>query len=210
MQKAQRRLQVLLCQTLVALTALLGLADAARATLVVGTWDPAYGSPFPNLGWRGSAKFTIDDSCLGFAGTVLVPSVGCTIGVLEAKVELFNNGAPGATLDTLDFSGITTVNSLFVDTGKVKGFDLSFSGRLSSGILEADYFGNPAYFALEMSYTGSQEIARLYFSDSAAGPLLGVNENNAIAAVATIPEPASYALVLLALAGAAATTRRRR
>ena len=51
--------------------ALLALAAAAagpaQAVYVVGNWDPAYGSPFGNLGWRGVVKADVPASCLAQA-----------------------------------------------------------------------------------------------------------------------------------------------
>lgn len=203
------RLQHLLCQGLIALGPLLGLTGAAQATLVVGTWDPAYGSPFPNLGWRGTATLSASENCLTFAGTVPNPTVGCPMNLVEAKVMFYNNSDPLTVLETLDFTGSSQLDSIYVDTGKITGFDLSYTGWVLSSILEAELGGNPAYFALQMSFGGGNETARLAYSADGV-TLGGFNESDAVATVINIPEPASYALVLLALAGAGAATRRRR
>ena len=46
----------------VAATAL--MAGQAHGASFVGSWDPAFGSPFYNLGWEGTVQFTVPDQCL--------------------------------------------------------------------------------------------------------------------------------------------------
>jgi len=47
---------------------LVAFAGQANAASYVGSWDPAFSSAFPNLGWRGQAIFVIPDECLESAG----------------------------------------------------------------------------------------------------------------------------------------------
>ena len=47
---------------LVALAA--AAAGPAQAVYVVGNWDPDYGTPFGNLGWRGTITIEVPSACL--------------------------------------------------------------------------------------------------------------------------------------------------
>lgn len=40
-----------------------GLAGQTHAALYQGTWDPAFGGPFPELGWRATANLYIAEDC---------------------------------------------------------------------------------------------------------------------------------------------------
>ena len=49
--------------------ATLGLAaQTAQASYVVGVWDPTYGPPFTDLGWRGTVTVDVPAACLNQPG----------------------------------------------------------------------------------------------------------------------------------------------
>jgi hypothetical protein len=79
--------------------ALLGGAGAQARAIYTGTFDPAYGSPFGNLGWRGTAVFEVDTGCLptvGFSGVVATTvGGGCSADVTAATVNFYI--LPGST-----------------------------------------------------------------------------------------------------------------
>jgi len=57
------------CAALLAL--LVGGLLPAQAAIYAGAWDPAFGDAFPDLGWRGEARFYLPDACLAEDGWVL-------------------------------------------------------------------------------------------------------------------------------------------
>lgn len=72
-----------------ALAGALSLCSTAQAAVYVGTWDPAFGADFPDLGWRGSAMVYVPSTCLP-AGTVVINNTVCLGQALvqSAQVEL--------------------------------------------------------------------------------------------------------------------------
>lgn len=61
---------------------------AAQAAAYTGTWDPAYGSAFPKLGWKGTADFYIPDACLLQSGWI--DSTTCSgMAITSGHVDLY-------------------------------------------------------------------------------------------------------------------------
>jgi hypothetical protein len=103
----------------------LGVLGTAQAALYVGAWDPAFGNPYPNLGWRGSVTVFVPPSCdqAGTTGTVLVnnlpsatgPSCNGNAQVTSAQVVLYDLNNASNT-QNLDFTGLLSLqNLLFID-----------------------------------------------------------------------------------------------
>ena len=80
---------------------------SANAAVYTGVWDPAYGAPFANLGWRGTAEYFVPDTCVP-AGTIDISnSYDCSNAaiVTQAQVEFYDINAGGQpTLSTLVFN----------------------------------------------------------------------------------------------------------
>jgi len=99
----------------VAAAATLWLALPAQAAIYTGIWDPTYGAPFTNLGWRGSARFFVPDFCKQ-TGTVDVSNPQQCDGLAEflsAEVNFYDTtSSTGATIATLGFDP----NSLLIGT----------------------------------------------------------------------------------------------
>lgn len=186
----------------------------AHATYVVGDWDPAYGAPFTNLGWRGTSTSDIPAACLalGNVGTVINNGVACPLmSVVSAQVEFFDlTDISETTIDTLDFSLAVAVQSIFLDTvtGALGGLDLVSLAPVLSSTPLAMTGGLQAYFSLEQVtlFSGTTR-ARLYWSTNPGGlGVMGVNDevlHPANVDVRVVPEPASLALALAALAACA-------
>jgi hypothetical protein len=73
------------------------LAASADAIVVRGSFDPSFGSPYPDLGFRGYGEFFVDDKCLAATGFVGWDSscgggltYGQAMGLLSASVELYD------------------------------------------------------------------------------------------------------------------------
>ena len=187
----------------------------AHATYVVGDWDPAYGMPFTNLGWRGSSTSDIPAACLalGNVGTVLNNGVACPLmSVVSATVEFYDlSDIFQSTVDTLDFSLAVAVQSIFLDTvtGALGGLNLVSLAPVLSTTPLAMTAGLQAYFSLEtVTLFSGTTRARLYWSTNPGGVgVMGVNDEELYPAnvdVRVVPEPTSLALALAALAVLAA------
>jgi len=93
-----------------ALLAVMLVAGPTHAALYTGVWDPTYGAPFGNLGWRGSAEFSVPDSCLpiGTADVINATACGGAAAVTGARVEFYDiTDTAQATLTTLVFNPST-------------------------------------------------------------------------------------------------------
>ncbi len=102
-----------------ALVGALSLCSAAHAAVYVGTWDPAFGAPFTDLGWRGSAMVYVPSTCIP-TGTVVINNASACAGqavVQSASVEFYSLMNPVVTTEVLNFDP----TSLLI-------FDLGFSG----------------------------------------------------------------------------------
>ena len=196
----------------------------AHATYVVGSWDPAYGMPFTNLGWRGTSTSDIPADCLalGNVGTVLNNGAACSLmSLVSARVEFYDLRDIGqTTVDTLDFSAAVAVSSIFLDTdtGALRGLGLrSLNSVLSTTPLaRPGGTGVQAYFSLELvTLTSGNSLARLHWGPNSETGSGSNDEAQYPASVdvrvvpvpGVVPEPGSPALALAAFAALAAFSR---
>lgn len=201
------------------LAAAAAIALPAQATLVQGDWDPAYGAPFTNLGWRGTSTIFVPATCLAESGLIANDGVACGLAtVVSATVEFYalSDTAPiPATVETLNFTGATEVENLFITAGVVTAFGLNPLSRVASTSVLADIPGTPgnAFFELDLTVLvdggllGTRADLPWYrFStDSDEG---GTNATPASVAFRTVPLPGTLALALAGLFAAVALRRR--
>jgi len=145
---------------------LVAFAGQANAASYVGSWDPAFGDDFPDLGWRGEAVFEIPDACLpqfGGANGVYVnfnvlgtnPS-NCVDGgglrIISAEVEFYNVNDSNNVLDTLYFVEPSATITMEVRDNELYGVIGSFLATATSIIDEVTQEGfeqdAPASFQL--------------------------------------------------------------
>jgi hypothetical protein len=131
--------------------ATLALAGNTHAAVYSGSWDPNFGAPFTNLGWRATAQFYVPDACAAAVGTgsLGVDTYGSTAncGGIELRntlVEFYDVTDPDkVAIDTLtvgkytaltscDEYGCSFLDDQFIDSvdfvdGIVTGFVTSFS-----------------------------------------------------------------------------------
>lgn len=199
---------------------------AAQAAIYVGTWDPAYGAPFTNLGWRGSAQYYVPNYCEP-PGTLDISNVadcGGAAAVVSASVELYDVAAVGQpTLDTLVFTPASlVVGTLRYVSGQLTELTTGFSD-LVGPVADLSAFGvSPTTdFFLDFTLAGPRlgwyETECNVNIDGFAGPQDvqcggsndGVNFPPRFA-ITEVPEPAALWLAGSALLALVPTRRRRR
>jgi len=192
-----------------------GLAFSApsKAIIVVGAWDPAFGSAFPELGWRGEAKFFVPDACLGESGLVFnfESCSGGTMKVLSASVEFYKLSDPSNPLfqETLSFDDPTSlVAAMKIEDGLLAGLYATFDYFVPSALGIA---GGPY---TEFVLLFEDNLALLAFiSDPPDGPKTkGISDRTTpdgspFITFRVVPEPSSLALTLLGLLAVAIGAR---
>lgn len=199
-------LRILLAATLI------GAAGASQAAIYRGTWDPGYGAPFDDLGWKGTATFEVPDSCLSTNGACTASG----IEVLSAEVQFYDVSDPNQTvLQTLVFDPSAQVYSATISGQQVTGVDTGFFAPVEGDTPVAQYNGNDYWFQLvfhgsqaQLFYTSSPSITPACATGGFGGPVIGVCGYSAnipdVTFTAAVPEPSTYMLTLAGLAGLAA------
>ncbi len=218
----------------------LGMIDQARAAAYVGAWDPLYGAPFTDLGWRGTATFQVP-----LSPPCNTTGVACTGGayVQGAQVTFYDTQGTASTLDDTDLATITwstaelaaeLVNALEFDVGGALKYVDTTPFDYKAPTLLAGFdgvgFGGFAQDEFSLQFVIDQEVAanalfsgpRLYWTavackdedededDCRSGSNDVLGNPPQNFTITRVPEPASLALVMAALLAAGATQRRSR
>ena len=205
----------------------LGALGSAQATLVVGVWDPAYGAPFTNLGWRGFITADVPAACLAQPGPLVYPASNpldlCfPTTIVQAKVEFYDDSTVlKPTIESLYFtSELPAVTAVGVQPpGNILGLETGISSPVTASVTSlAQFLGVFADFTLDLdvSASGPNVVLRWSVDPSVCtnnalpvGDCEGVNQSEA-KVLYFVPEPTGVALAGFALMSLALVRLRRR
>ena len=210
----------------VAVAAVLGGVGSAQAAVYTGTWDPGYGTIFPDLGWKASATFDVPDACLGQAdGTYQAIGNCAAFTFLTAQVDFYNftadpNPNTSPVLESFILNPIVNVTGIDIGSGQLTGLATSFFDNFVPSGASSSIAGNGA-FSFSLILLGGTDAQLVYASPVTASPgcafipvrgtRCGVSQNVAVGVFAPVPEPGIYALMFggLGIVGFLARRRRR-
>lgn len=210
-----------LSAVLLGTAALFGGTGTAQAAIYTGTWDPAYGGIFPNLGWSASAVFDVPSSCLALGSGTNVPVTGPCAGfdVLSATVSFYDISNPGAILESFSLDPDVIVNGINLTGGALTGIDtgyfdyfipsLSIAGGGTYSFSLILYGGNLA----QLVYANPQTTSPFCATFPVQGATCGVSRGPAegvFTATTPVPEPETLVLMLAGLGALGLSARRRR
>lgn len=213
-----------LARALGALILTFAACGPAQAIYVVGKWDPAYGPPFTNLGWRGEVRIDIPAACLAQPGPAGYPVAGlcAPVTVVDATVEFYDTtDLSQTTIETLDFAASLVVTDIGLAAPGVPLGIIATSGPVSADETPlAQFEGVFAAFELALDFTllDGPSASLSWSVDPAicdANPYLepddcsGVNSEAPVVSFSVVAEPGSLVLAGVAIGGLLLAGRRR-
>jgi hypothetical protein len=193
--------------------ALACVAGSANAAVYTGVWDPVYGAPFTNLGWRGTATYAVPDSCEISGSGDISNALDCggAATVSSASVEFYDASTSGqGTLATLVFDPSSLIISTlrYLDGNLDQLVTTSSNAAYAGAGLSAMGVTPSVAFFLQFDLAGPH-LAWLDCADETKYCLRGVNSFAPQFSISRVPEPGSLWLSGLALFVAVTAVRRR-
>ncbi|MBK6865790.1 MAG: PEP-CTERM sorting domain-containing protein [Ideonella sp.] len=205
-----------------AVAATVAAVGSAQAKTYPGAWDPGFGSPFDDLGWKGTGDFYIPDACEASSGWIL-NSDSCSAGGMSiTNVQLsFYNFDTDVVVETFALAPVP-IYQMYWNNG-IKGVESGFYAAVTpTNAASMAIAGGGVYsFHMRFEYLASPQGApsvQLYYTEGSQNPIcvllenckgsFGQSENLAILTV--VPEPATYALMIGGLLVVGAAARRRK
>ncbi len=194
---------------------------SAQAAIYTGRYDPDYGVPFPNLGWDATAVFNVPDACLAIGNGNNIPISGdcASFSVVSAQVDLFDISAPSTILESFSLNTNVIVTGIDIAGGALTGIDTGYFNYFIPTLAIAG--GGVDSFSLILF--GGNEAQLIYANPTTTSPLCGtlhfprtdcgISADPAVGVITLttpIPEPETYALMLVGLGVLGFVGRRRR
>ena len=205
----------------VAVAAAMLVAAPAQATVYRGPYDPSYGGPFPDLGWKATVDFNVPNACLGQADGTYAVSGNCAgFSVLSAEVDFYNstidpNPLTSPVLESFSLNPGVFVNGVMIAGEHMVGVNTSFFSSFVPVGGSASIAGNGAdSFSLILLNKSAQLAYAHPVTDPAVcayySETCGFSAEAPVGVFAPIPEPETYALMLAGLGALGFVARRRR
>lgn len=212
---SRNRFVKLVVGAIVAVGTTVAAVGPAQAVVYRGSWDPAYGSALPNLGWRGEALFDIPSTCLAQGNGLYFNSGVCAPEtILSGKVEFYNLSNPGTTLETLTFdaSNIDVTIQMRVTNHQLAGVVGAFLLPEESFLSLAGAVPGSKHSVFWLGFNDSQALlANCQYGYGFSCSLSDKTNSSGSVVFAPVPEADGYVLALagLGVVGVAMTRRRR-
>lgn len=212
----QNRISKLVVGVVVAAGAMVAGMSTAQAVVYRGSWDPAYGTALPNLGWRGEALFDIPSACLAQGDGLYFNSGICSPETIQSgKVEFYNVLTPGTpTLETLTFdaTNIDITIQMRVTNHQLTGVVGAFLLPEESFLSLAGAVSGVTHSVFWLGFQdGQARLANCQYGYGLSCSLSAKTQSEGTMVFAPVPEADGYVLALagLGVVGAAMTRRRR-